>query len=60
MQNRKILASILLVLISFVCVAQNAPPLPAPPPPPGYPIDGGILAGLFIGIVIGVKKLWKR
>lgn len=60
-QNKKMFASILFVLISFVCVAQSGmPPPPAPPPPPGLPIDGGILAGLFIGIVIGVKKLLKR
>ena len=59
-QNKKTVASILFVLISFVCVAQSVPPPPAPPPPPGLPIDGGVLAGLFIGIVIGVKKLLKR
>jgi len=60
-QNKKTFASILFVLISFVCVAQGGmPPPPAPPPPPGFPIDGGVLAGLFIGVVIGVKKLLKR
>ncbi|HLV14573.1 MAG TPA: hypothetical protein VKY41_05285 [Xanthomarina sp.] len=60
-QNKKTFASILFVLISFVCVAQGGmPPPPAPPPPPGLPIDGGVLAGLFIGVVIGVKKLLKR
>ncbi|MCX7551253.1 PID-CTERM protein-sorting domain-containing protein [Xanthomarina sp. F2636L] len=59
-QNKKMVASILFVLISFVCVAQSTPPPPLPPPPPGLPIDGGILAGLFIGIVLGVKKLLKR
>ncbi|EMQ95896.1 MAG: hypothetical protein CMP05_02740 [Xanthomarina sp.] len=59
-QNKKMVASILFVLISFVCIAQNTPPPPLPPPPPGLPIDGGVLAGLCIGIVIGVKKLLKR
>lgn len=61
-QNKKTVASILFVLISFVCVAQGSgmPPPPAPPPPPGLPIDGGLLAGLFVGIIIGVKKLLKR
>ena len=53
-QNKKMVASILFVLISFVCIAQNTPPPPLPPPPPGLPIDGGVLAGLCIGIVIGV------
>jgi hypothetical protein len=60
-QNKKLVASILFLLISFVCVAQQGtPPPPAPPPPPGLPIDGGLLAGLFIGIFLGVKKLLKR
>jgi hypothetical protein len=59
-QNKKMVASILFVLISFVCVAQSAPPPPMPPPPPGLPIDGGIFVGLFIGIIIGVKKILKR
>ncbi|MEO8932677.1 MAG: hypothetical protein ABI295_00085 [Xanthomarina sp.] len=61
-QNKKIVASILFVLISFVCVAQNVPgpPAPPPPPPPGLPIDGGIFVGLFMGVIIGVKKLLKR
>ena len=57
-QNKKIFASILFVLISFVCLAQSQPPpLPTAPgetPPPGFPIDGAIpvlmLAGLFYGI----------
>ena len=43
-QNKRIIASILFVLISFVCVAQAIPepPVPGPPPPPGFPIDGAI------------------
>ncbi len=58
LQNKKILASILFVLISFVSVAQGVgPPPPSPPPPPGLPIDGGILALLGLGIFYGVKKL---
>ncbi|MFL0353200.1 PID-CTERM protein-sorting domain-containing protein [Xanthomarina sp. GH4-25] len=59
-QNKKMVASILFVLISFVCVAQSTPPPPMPPPPPGLPVDGGIAIGLFVGIFIGVKKLLKR
>ncbi|MGM5469096.1 hypothetical protein ACS386_02355 [Flavobacteriaceae bacterium LMO-SS05] len=61
-QNKKYFASILFVLISFVCYAQRPgdgktlpPPTPMepPPPPPGLPIDGAIpvlmLAALFYG-----------
>ena len=59
-QNKKIIASILFVLISFVCIAQGSgPPPPSPPPPPGLPIDGGILALLGLGLVYGIKKLFK-
>ncbi len=59
-QNKKILASILFVLISFVCVAQSSgPPPPSPPPPPGLPVDGGLLALLGIGLLYGAKKLLK-
>ena len=61
-QNRTILASILFVLISFVCMAQgNNPPPPAgPPPPPGLPIDGLIPIALILAVYYGVKKHFKR
>lgn len=52
-QNKKILASILFVLISFVCLAGGIPP----PPPPGTPIDGGVLVGLVVALVYGANKL---
>jgi hypothetical protein len=57
-QNKRIFASILFVLISFVCVAQAmpVPPPPGPPPPPGFPIDGGIIFGVVIALFYGVKK----
>ena len=59
-QNKKIIASILFVLISFVCVAQGSgPPPPSPPPPVGLPVDGGILVLLGLGLVYGIKKLLK-
>ena len=59
-QNKKIVASVLFVLISFVCLAQTGgPPPPAPPPPPGLPIDGGILTALCLGLFYGVRKLLK-
>lgn len=60
-QNKKILASILFVLISFVCVAQgDAPPPPAPPPPPGLPIDGMLPAAMLLALFYGIKKSFKK
>jgi len=58
MQNKRIFASILFVLISSVCVAQVMPP-PGPPlpPPPGLPIDGALLYGMAFALFYGVKKL---
>ncbi|WP_445957025.1 PID-CTERM protein-sorting domain-containing protein [Yeosuana sp.] len=57
-QNKRIFASILLVLISFVCAAQGPPPPPPGiPPPPGFPIDGGILMGVCVALFYGAKKL---
>ncbi|HLT52615.1 MAG TPA: hypothetical protein VKZ97_01920 [Flavobacteriaceae bacterium] len=62
-QNKRIIASILFVLISFVCVAQDTggsePPPPAPPPPPGLPIDGGILVLAALGAAYGVRSIVK-
>ena len=56
-QNKKIFASILFVLISFVCVAQGGdPPPPMPPPPPGLPIDGFTSLALVVGAYLGIKK----
>lgn len=60
-QNKKILASILFVLISFVCAAQgDNPPPPMPPPPPGLPIDGFTTLALIVGTFFGVKKAFKN
>ena len=56
-QNKRIIASILFVLISFVCAAQTGPPPPGPPPPVGFPIDGGLLYGMAFALFYGVKKL---
>jgi len=58
-QSKKIVASILFVLISFVCVAQSGPPPPSPPPPPGLPIDGGLSILLGLGLFFGVKSILK-
>ena len=56
-QNKRIIASILFVSISFVCVAQKLPPPTSPPPPVGLPIDGGVLFGVFVAIIYGAKKI---
>ena len=55
-QNKLKLASILFLLVSFVCAAQETgnPPPPMPPPPPGLPIDGNVLILLVLGVVLGV------
>jgi len=60
-QNRKYIASILFVLISFVCNAQadGVPPPPVPPPPPGLPIDDYLPFLLMIALVYGVVKRFK-
>lgn len=57
MQYKRILASVLFVLISFVCVSQTLPPPGPPPPGPGFPIDGGVMSGIAFAIFYGVRKL---
>lgn len=58
-QNKRIIASILFVLISFASVSQGTPLPPLPPgtPPPGFPIDGGIFMGIIVALFYGVKKV---
>lgn len=60
-QNRKYIASILFVLISFVSSGQTdgTPPPPAPPPPPGLPIDDFLPVLLVIALIYGVIKRFK-
>lgn len=62
-QNKKIFASILFVLISFVCMAQRInegiPPPPSPPPPPGLPIDGALPILIIGALIYGVKSKLK-
>lgn len=61
MQNKRITVSILFVLISTVCLAQGeSPPPPGPPPPVGFPIDGGVLIAVFVGLFYGVIKNLKN
>lgn len=60
LQNKKILASVLFVSISFVSAAQGLePPPPMPPPPPGLPIDDYIYVILIIALIYGVVKKIK-
>mgnify|MGYP006902058841 CR=1 FL=1 len=59
-QNKRIFASILFVLISFVCAAQTLPPPGGPPIVPGFPIDGGVLLGVFFAIIYGAKKMLRN
>lgn len=55
-QNKKIIASILFLVVSFVSNAQGEgmPPPPAPPPPPGLPIDGAIFVLFAIALALGI------
>jgi len=57
-QNKKIFASILFVLISFVCTALQIPepPLGPPPPPPGLPINTALPILLVVALFYGIKK----
>lgn len=55
-QNKKLFASILFLLISFICIGQEEPPPPGPPAP-GLPIDGGVLFGMIFALFYGVRKL---
>jgi len=61
-QNKRTVASILFVLISFVCFAQSGPtpPPPGPPPPVGLPIDDYLPFLFLVGMLLGVKQLLKR
>ena len=58
--NKKILASILLILISFVGLAAQRdvppPPVAHAPPPVGLPIDNGLIVLLVAAIVFGIYK----
>ena len=61
LQNKLKLASILFLLVSFVCAAQGTdnPPPPMPPPPPGLPIDGGVVCIAALGLIFGTYKMLK-
>lgn len=60
LQNKKILASILFVSISFVCVAQGGqPPPPTPPPPPGLPIDDALPVLFVFALIFGIYRKFR-
>lgn len=59
-QNNKTFASILFVLISFVCSAQNPPQPSGPPTPPGTPIDGSIVVLVILGAIYGAFKMYQK
>lgn len=60
MQNKNMLASILVFFIGFASMAQGAePPPPGPPFPPGVPIDGAIVVLFAIAITYGAYKAYK-
>ncbi|WP_198520077.1 PID-CTERM protein-sorting domain-containing protein [Lacinutrix sp. Bg11-31] len=59
-QNKKIFASILFLLISFVCSAQTPPPPPlGPAGPVGLPIDSGLIALFAVGVLYGIYKMYR-
>ncbi len=59
-QNKRLIVSILFILISFVCMAQKVPPPPQPPPVGDAPIDGGVLLGACFAVFYGIKKLLRN
>lgn len=60
-QNKRIFASILFVLVGFVSVAQGSgPPPPTPPPPPGLPIDGLLYLLVSSGVIFGTRSILKN
>jgi hypothetical protein len=62
--HKKILASILFVIISAVCIAQVGEPPPPEtqdgPLPPGSPIDGFTAVAALIGTIYGIRKTIKN
>lgn len=61
-EYKRILTSIIFILISGMSFGQpDVMPPPGPPvTAPGLPIDGGVLAGVLVGLFYGAKKVLKR
>jgi len=58
--NKRILKSVVFIIVFFAIItvyAQNPPSPNRPPPPPGVPIDGGVLALLSVAVGYAVNKL---
>lgn len=57
------LFKIILFLVGLFCCnssfASNNPPPPIPPPPPGLPIDGELVALVFVSVFLGFYKIYK-
>jgi hypothetical protein len=60
MNMRRVVTIIMLIIIlSESGFAQIMPPPMPPPPPPGLPIDGFTIILFIVGIIFGVKKMYK-
>ena len=57
MKEKKYLAFIIMLVITYVASGQIVPPPAPPPPPPGLPIDGGVIFLIIVGVLYGVKKV---
>ncbi|MBF02316.1 MAG: hypothetical protein CMP76_03375 [Flavobacterium sp.] len=58
MMNKRLI--LLLVLMSFQNVfSDSTPPPPPPTPPPGLPIDNGVVAMIFAGLIFGYYIIRK-
>ena len=60
----KCLYGVIIVVFTSICSYAappgGGPPPPPPTPPPGFPIDGGIVFLLVVGISFGFYKLRKH
>lgn len=60
MQNKNMLALVLVFFVAFASMAQgDTPPPPLPPPPPGLPIDSGIIVLFVIALGYGAYKMYS-
>lgn len=59
--KKKILTSILFLLIGVVCIAQKeVPPPPPPPTQPGFPVGTNAVVVLAFGLFYGIKSLLAK